>query len=417
MDSTVGALIGLLVSIFLIIKKVSPAYSLILGALIGGLAGGFSLEEVVVSMTEGVKDVSSAVLRILTAGVLSGVLIKTGAAMTISNAIIRFWGEKRVYLALAFATMLLCAVGVFIDVAVITVAPVALSIGRRLGIPTPQLLLVMIGGGKSGNIISPNPNTIIAAENFGADLPSVMFANIIPAIIGLLFTVFVIARFFPVKPRKVHTDEEEMGNDDGLPSLWSSLVAPVVTIFLLALRPLCGITVDPLVALPAGGLCGLICMRQWKNALPSIEFGLQKMSVIAVLLIGTGTIAGVIKDSTLKDYILAMLDHVSMGKDMIAPISGILMSAASASTTAGATLASASFADTILAVGVSSIWGAAMVNAGSTVLDHLPHGSFFHATGGVCDLTFRDRLKLIPYETLIGAVLTLFSIIMYWICR
>ena len=177
MDSTVGALIGLLVSIFLIIKKVSPAYSLILGALIGGLAGGFSLEEVVVSMTEGVKDVSSAVLRILTAGVLSGVLIKTGAAMTISNAIIRFWGEKRVYLALAFATMLLCAVGVFIDVAVITVAPVALSIGRRLGIPTPQLLLVMIGGGKCGNIISPNPNTIIAAENFGADLPSVMFAN------------------------------------------------------------------------------------------------------------------------------------------------------------------------------------------------------------------------------------------------
>lgn len=113
-----------------------------------------------------------------------------------------------------------------------------------------------------------------------------------------------------------------------------------------------------------------------ENALPSIEFGLQKMSVIAVLLIGTGTIAGVIKDSTLKDYILAMLDHVSMGKDMIAPISGILMSAATASTTAGATLASASFADTILAVGVSSIWGAAMVNAGSTVLDHLPHGSF-----------------------------------------
>ena len=72
MDSTVGALIGLLVSIFLIIKKVSPAYSLILGALIGGLAGGFSLEEVVVSMTEGVKDVSSAVLRILTAGGIVG---------------------------------------------------------------------------------------------------------------------------------------------------------------------------------------------------------------------------------------------------------------------------------------------------------------------------------------------------------
>lgn len=417
MDSTVGALLGLLVAIGLIIKKVSPAYSLILGALIGGLAGGLSLEEVVASMTEGVKGVSSAVLRILTAGVLSGVLIKTGAAMTISNAIIRFWGEKRIYLALAFATMLLCAVGVFIDVAVITVAPVALSIGRRLGVPTPQLLLVMIGGGKCGNIISPNPNTIIAAENFGADLSSVMFANIIPALIGLLFTVFIIVRFFPVPERQVQSDRETVADDQTLPPLWSSLVAPVVTILLLALRPLCGITVDPLIALPVGGLCGLLCMKQWKNALPSIEFGLQKMSVIAVLLIGTGTIAGVIQDSTLKDHILALLDHISVGKELIAPVSGILMSAATASTTAGATLASASFADTILAVGVSSVWGAAMVNAGSTVLDHLPHGSFFHATGGVCELSFRARLKLIPYESLIGAVLTLCSTLMYWICR
>lgn len=417
MDSTIGALLGLLVAIGLIIKKVSPAYSLILGALIGGLAGGLSLEEVVASMTEGVKGVSSAVLRILTAGVLSGVLIKTGAAMTISNAIIRFWGEKRVYLALAFATMLLCAVGVFIDVAVITVAPVALSIGRRLGVPTPQLLLVMIGGGKCGNIISPNPNTIIAAENFGADLSSVMFANVVPALIGLLFTVFVIARFFPVPERRVHSDCETVADDRTLPPLWSSLVAPVVTILLLALRPLCGITVDPLIALPVGGLCGLLCMKQWKNALPSIEFGLQKMSVIAVLLIGTGTIAGVIQDSTLKDHILVLLDHISVGKELIAPVSGILMSAATASTTAGATLASASFADTILAVGVSSVWGAAMVNAGSTVLDHLPHGSFFHATGGVCELSFKERMKLIPYESLIGAVLTLCSTLMYWICR
>lgn len=154
-----------------------------------------------------------------------------------------------------------------------------------------------------------------------------------------------------------------------------------------------------------------------ENALPSIEFGLQKMSVIAVLLIGTGTIAGVIQDSTLKDHILALLDHISVGKELIAPVSGILMSAATASTTAGATLASASFADTILAVGVSSVWGAAMVNAGSTVLDHLPHGSFFHATGGVCELSFKERLKLIPYESLIGAVLTLCSTLMYWICR
>ena len=402
--TAIGALIGLLVSVLLIIKKVAPTYSLIAGAIVGGLLGGLPLTDTVRVMTEGVKDVTPAVIRILTAGVLSGVLIKTGAAATLSNAIIRTLGERRVFFALALATMLLCAVGVFIDVAVITVAPIALSIGRRLGISPSVLLIAMVGGGKCGNIISPNPNTIIAAENFGADLSSVMFYNVLPAVVVLLFTVFVVVRLIPDKLVKGKVTEE-VAEEKELPSLFGSLVAPVVTIILLSLRPLFDITVDPLIALPIGGVCGILCMRQWRNILPSMEYGLQKMSSVAILLIGTGTIAGVIKNSTLKDWILQALGQAHFDEVMIAPVSGALMSAATASTTAGATLASASFADTILAVGISAAWGAAMVNSGATVLDHLPHGSFFHATGGVCELTFRERLKLIPYETLIGAVL------------
>lgn len=414
--TAIGALIGLILSIFLIVKKIAPTYSLIVGAIVGGLLGGLPLVETVKVMTEGVKDITPAIIRILTAGVLSGVLIKTGAATTISNAIIHKLGEKHVFFALALATMLLCAVGVFIDVAVITVAPIALTVGKRLGLSPSVLLIAMIGGGKCGNIVSPNPNTIIAAENFSADLSSVMFYNILPAVVGLLFTVFVIVKFMPKSIVKMGISGSVVENEKGLPSLASSLVAPVVTIILLALRPICGITIDPLIALPIGGLCGIVCMRQWKNILPSMEYGLQKMSTVAILLIGTGTIAGVVKNSTLKDWILSLLAQANFNEVLIAPISGGLMSAATASTTAGATLASASFAETILAVGISAAWGAAMINSGATVLDHLPHGSFFHATGGVCDLSFKDRMKLIPYETLIGAVLAASTTVLYLIC-
>ena len=413
--TAIGALIGLLISVFLIIKKISPTYSLITGAIVGGLLGGLSLVDTVSVMTDGIKDVVPAIIRILTAGVLSGVLIQTGAAITISNAIINTLGEKRVFAALALATMLLCAVGVFIDIAVITVAPIALSIGKRLGLSPSVLLIAMIGGGKCGNIVSPNPNTIIAAENFKADLSSVMFYNVLPAVIGLLFTVFVIIRLIPKKMTNNGIRQEETADGKQLPSLASSLVAPIVTIILLALRPVAGITVDPLIALPIGGICGILCMKQWKNILPSMEYGLQKMSTVAVLLIGTGTIAGIIKNSTLKDWILHLLEQAHFNEIMIAPISGALMSAATASTTAGATLASASFADAILAVGISAAWGAAMINSSTTVLDHLPHGSFFHATGGVCELTFKERLKLIPYETLIGAVLATSTTLLYLI--
>lgn len=415
--TAIGALTGLLFSILLIIRKFSPTYSLIIGAIMGGLLGGLSLNETVAVMTSGVKEVIPAVLRILTAGVLSGILIQTGATTVISGAIINKMGEKRVFMALALATMLLCAVGVFVDVAVITVAPVALSIGKRLNLSPSVLLIAMIGGGKCGNIISPNPNTIIAAGNFNADLSAVMFANILPAVIGLFFTVFVIVRLMPHAGMKksVTIGAEQKEEVSNLPSLKASLIAPVVTIMLLALRPVAGINIDPLIALPVGGLCGAVCMRQWKNILPSMEYGLQKMSGVAILLVGTGTIAGVIKSSSLREWILRGLDYAHISDVLVAPISGALMSAATASTTAGATLAASSFADTILGIGISAVWGAAMVNSGATVLDHLPHGSFFHATGGVCELSFKERLKLIPYESLIGVVLATGTAVLYMI--
>ena len=42
--TTLGALIGLAVAIFLIIKKVEPAYSMIAGAFVGGIIGGAGIE-------------------------------------------------------------------------------------------------------------------------------------------------------------------------------------------------------------------------------------------------------------------------------------------------------------------------------------------------------------------------------------
>lgn len=165
------------------------------------------------------------------------------------------------------------------------------------------------------------------------------------------------------------------------------MVAPVVTILLLSFRPLFHVAIDPMIALPVGGIVGILAMRKWSLITDSLSYGLKKMSNVSILLVGTGTIAGVIKASSIKDVLLDALSHTNMGELLLAPVSGVLMSAATASTTAGATVASSSFADIIIAAGISGVWGAAMINSGATVLDHLPHGSFFHATGGVADIS------------------------------
>ena len=432
MNSALAAVIGLLLSIVLIIKKVSPVFSLMLGAVVGGLLAGWGLETTVAQMIGGVKDITPAIVRILAAGVLTGMLVKTGAASTIAHSIIKALGEKYIYLALALSAMILTGMGVFIDVAVITIAPIAIIMGNKLQLSKMKLLLAMIGGGKCGNILSPNPNTIIAAENFDAPLSSVMAAGIVPALIGLAVTVFVIIPLIPKEKPTSLEGEEARGDkaphdtsavgdpdvakgEEKLPALWRSLLGPIVTIILLALRPIAGIVIDPMIALPIGGVVGIIATAKWRDTAACLTYGLEKMSGIAILLVGTGTLAGIIKASAIKDVLVGMLAGWSNGGTYMAPIAGALMSAATASTTAGATIASASFGEAILAAGVTAVWGAAMTNAGATTLDHLPHGSFFHATGGSMGFSVSERLRLIPYETLVGLILTLGSIGMYFI--
>lgn len=413
MNSALAALIGLVLSIILILRKLSPVYSLILGALVGGLLAGWGMQTTVGHMIVGVQDISKAIIRILAAGVLTGMLVKTGAASTIARSIIKALGEKYIYLALALSAMLLTAMGVFIDVAVITIAPIAIIMGRKLRLSKFKLLLAMIGGGKCGNILSPNPNTIVAADNFDAPLSSVMAAGIVPALMGLAITVFVI---IPLMPKgSLMEGELAEDKDDNLPALWRSIIGPFVTIALLALRPIAKIEIDPMIALPVGGVVGILATGRWKNIGTCLAYGLEKMSGIAILLVGTGALAGIIQASDIKEILVSLLAGWSNGGTLMAPIAGALMSAASASTTAGATIASASFADAIMAAGVAAVWGAAMVNAGATILDHLPHGSFFHATGGSMGFSVKERLKLIPYESIVGLVLTIGSVAMYMI--
>lgn len=365
---------------------------------------------------EGAKNIIPAVLRILAAGILAGVLIESGAASSIAETIVKRFGETRALLVLAVATMILTTVGVFVDVAVITVSPIALAIARRAKLSKTAILLAMIGGGKAGNIMSPNPNAIAASDAFGVPLTSVMAAGIIPAIFGLAVT-YLISKKLVSKGAMISEGEVEANSHTKLPLFFTAMIAPLVTIILLALRPLFDINIDPMVALSAGGIIGAIAMKKTRKINEYAISGLNKMSGVAIMLLGTGTLAGIIANSSLKDVIINALTSSGLPAYLLAPVSGIFMSAATASTTAGTAVASGVFGSTILGLGISALAGAAMIHAGATVLDHLPHGSFFHATAGSVNMDMKERLKLMPYESLIGLTLAVISTLIFGVFK
>ncbi|WP_022940480.1 GntP family permease [Psychromonas hadalis] len=410
--STLGALVALIIAIVLILKKVPPVYGMMIGALIGGVIGGVSLTETITLMIGGAQGITTAVLRILAAGILAGVLIESGAATSIAETIIKKVGDTHALLALAIATMILTAVGVFVDVAVITIAPIALAIAQRADLSKMAILLAMVGGGKAGNVMSPNPNAIAVADAFHVPLTSVMLAGVIPGLCGL-FLAYFIAKKLVNKGSKVSPHEVISLETSQLPSFKVSIVAPLVAISLLSLRPFAGINIDPLIALPLGGLLGALAMGRFKDINKFTISGLNRMAPVAIMLLGTGTLAGIIANSALKGTLIDVLTTLGLPSYLLAPISGSLMSLATASTTAGSAVASSVFSQTILELGVPALAGAAMIHAGATVLDHMPHGSFFHATGGAVHMDIKERLKLIPYESAVGLMIAIVSTLMF----
>ena len=76
----------------------------------------------------------------------------------------------------------------------------------------------MIGGGKAGNIISPNPNTIAVSEAFKVDLTSLMMKNFIPAICAVVVTILLSTMLSKKQGVQVTENDLEQKEDKNLPS-------------------------------------------------------------------------------------------------------------------------------------------------------------------------------------------------------
>jgi H+/gluconate symporter and related permeases len=168
-----------------------------------------------------------------------------------------------------------------------------------------------------------------------------------------------------------------------------------------------------MIILPLAGLIGLLAMGKAKHVIKYTTSGLNRMSGTAILLIGAGSIAGVISKSDLSLVIVNIIKLSGVSGTLLAPISGILMAAATGSTSTGAILATGSFGKAILAMGIAPISAAVMVHTGSVVIDHLPHGNFFLVSAQSVKMNISDRMKLIPYESIVGGSMCIAATIIY----
>ncbi|MCL2383391.1 MAG: SLC13 family permease [Oscillospiraceae bacterium] len=352
--SALGVIVGILVGVILVMRKLNPICSLFLGVVAGALVGGASLANTLNIVLDGTSGIMGVVARIIAGGVLAGVLIESGGAESIARTIVKRFGEKYVLIGVALSSVIITGSGIFMSVGVVLLAPIALAVGSKTNVSKASLILALSGGAKAGNMIGPNPNTVAAAEGFGLSVSEVMINGIVPAIFGILITILLANM---IKNRGVKVTNVDLEGNCGedtkdLPSFGRAMVGPIAAILLLIISPIGAIfgieflsnfNIDAFFALPLAAAIGCIAMGRGKKLVSDANSGMIRMSPIVLMLLGAGAIAGLVRNSYLPDMLVEVIETMGLSTMFLGPMASSLMGAITGSTAAGAVLRSRYF--------------------------------------------------------------------------
>ena len=173
------------------------------------------------------------------------------------------------------------------------------------------------------------------------------------------------------------------------------------------------IDLDATYVLPFAAVIGALAMKKGAYLSHYAATGVAKMTTVVMILIGAGAIGATITQSTLPELLITAIKVSHIPGTLLAPLSGILMAGAAASTSTGVILATGSFSKAILGFGVSPLAGAAMVHTGAIVIDQLPQGNYFHVTGSAMHMNIKERSEGILFEMLCGGAACLTATLLY----
>ena len=170
---------------------------------------------------------------------------------------------------------------------------------------------------------------------------------------------------------------------------------------------------DAFFVLPLGAITGALVMGKGHRLTDYVNKGITRMAPVVLMLLGAGALSGLIINSVLPDLLIIAMDKLGLPVLFLAPISGAIMGATTSSIATGVIIAGSSFSEILLSQGVPALSAAILIHAGAAVLDVMPHGNYFLASMDCMKVSMVDRLKVLPFEALVGAVMTIAAIIIY----
>jgi NhaC family Na+:H+ antiporter len=278
---------AILISGAVVVLGADPQVPLVFGCLVAGLVAvwvGFSWDEILDGMLNGITQSLEAILILLLIGCLVGTWIVAGTVPTMIYFGLKIISAKY----FLFATMLICSIVAFAIGSWGTIGTVGLAfmgIGLALGIPAPLVAGCIVSGAYFGEVISP----LSDATNLTAAVVGGNVFNVMRKVMGLALVAFIITELIYLVSGFQYGGGDVSQLSKNITPLLDSLGA-TFHISVIALLPMIIMVVCILIQFPAipSMLMGIISGMIIAALMQGVSFGAMIKACYAGYISNTG---------------------------------------------------------------------------------------------------------------------------------
>jgi gluconate transporter len=391
---------AILVLLVLILRfKFNPFLALVLTSFGLGLANRMAPAAVLASILKGAGDTYGSIFLIIVAGASIGKLIEeSGAAVQVSRTFTRFFGVKRVQIAMVL-TGFLVGLPMFYNAGFLVLTPLVYAVSVETGFPIIYLGLPLSAAlSVTHGFVPPHPGPTTIANIFHADLNLTLLYGVILAVPATLLGGPFLSRFMrhmKNEPPPEFYQHREF-RDEHLPSFGVSLFTILIPVLLMLVGAIVNLTMaadsqivkistfvsDANVALMIGLFVAMwtLGMRRGMSMEGVMKLIVAAGSSVALLLLIIATGGGfkqVLLDSGVADVIKAMSAKSAMSPLVLAWTTAAFVRFAVGSATVAGIAAAGIVLPMIPGSGVRPELLVIAVSSGSLMFSHLNDTGFW----------------------------------------
>ncbi|MGC6425976.1 MAG: GntP family permease [Akkermansiaceae bacterium] len=232
----VGTLVAAVALIlFLILKwRVQAFIALLLASVfVGVISGTMELTEVGKTIQDSMGGSLGFIATVIGLGAIFGAMIEhSGGAHSLANGLLRIFGEKKATWAMLL-TGFLISIPVFLDVALVIIAPILYALARKTGKSLLTFGLPLLAGMVvTHSFVPPTPGPTWVAYEFGVPIGTVILYSVLvgfpTAVVAGIFIGGRIANKVRIDPPELKMTEEKEGPSFGV--ILGILLLPVILI-------------------------------------------------------------------------------------------------------------------------------------------------------------------------------------------